>query len=208
MKVAIVSYGTGNIASLYSALKLIGADSFLAESISDFKKADSLIFPGIGHFANAARNLEKSGLKNYLKSIIADGIPTLGICLGFQLLTQSSEEAQDCKGFGFLPLSTVRIKVSNSILNKVPHLGWNNICKYNENSKLLKGIDFDQQLFYYSNAYGVLKTETFEHIQASYLHEKEMLALVEYKNVYGVQFHPEKSRKQGLRLLQNFLKQK
>ena len=139
--------------------------------------------------------------------MISDGIPTLGICLGFQLLTQSSEEAINFKGLGFLPFSTIRIKVKNSILNKVPHLGWNSIYKYNEESKLLKGIEFEKQLFYYSNAFGVLKSDTFKDIQATYFHEKEMIALVEYKNIYGVQFHPEKSRNQGLKLLENFLKQ-
>ena len=86
MNVAIISYGTGNIASLSRALRSLGYNSYLAKTKNDLRKADSLIFPGVGHFANAANNLEKSGLKEYIKSLISDGIPTLGICLGFQLL--------------------------------------------------------------------------------------------------------------------------
>ena len=206
MNVAIVSYGTGNIASLKAALKTLGAHSFLAENVSDLSKADALIFPGVGHFSNAAENLEKSGIKNCLVKLITDGLPTLGICLGFQLLTLSSEESKEFKGLGILPFSTVRLSVKNTTLNKVPHLGWNNICSSSKESKLLRGIESERQVFYYSNAYGILKPDSFEQTHACYFHEKEIIALVEYKNIYGVQFHPEKSRIQGLKLLNNFLK--
>ena len=205
MKVAIVSYGTGNIASLQSALRSLNATSYLAENIADFKKADSIIFPGVGHFEHAAKNLEELGIKNHLINLIKDGIPTLGICLGFQLLTRSSEESSKYLGLGLLPLKTLRIEVKNTLLYKVPHMGWNAIKSLNKRSKLLKNIKLDKQVFYYSNAYGVLKKDLFKGVQACYEHEKEMMALAEYKNIYGVQFHPEKSRSQGLTLLRNFL---
>ncbi len=205
MKVAIVSYGTGNIASLQSALTSLNATSYLAKNIAEFKKADSIIFPGVGHFSNAAKNLEELGIKNYLINLIKDGIPTLGICLGFQLLTMSSEESSNYLGLGLFPFKTLRIEVNNSLLHKVPHIGWNTIKSLNKCSKLLKDIQLDKQLFYYSNAYGVLKKDLFNGVQACYEHEKEMIALAEYKNIYGVQFHPEKSRSQGLTLLKNFL---
>jgi len=205
MKVAIVSYGTGNIASLQSALTSLNATSYLAKNITEFKKADSIIFPGVGHFANAAKNLEELGIKNYLINLIKDGIPTLGICLGFQLLTMSSEESIKYQGLGLLPFKTLRIEVKNTLLHKVPHIGWNTIKSLNKNSKLLRDIQLDKQNFYYSNAYGVSKKGLFRGVLASYKHEKEMIALVEYKNIYGVQFHPEKSRSQGLTLLRNFL---
>ncbi len=207
MNVAIISYGTGNIASLGRALRSLGVNSYLAETKNDLVKANSIIFPGVGHFANAANNLEKSGLREYIKNLILDGIPTLGICLGFQLLTLSSEESINLPGLGFLPFYTIRLKVENKILNKIPHLGWNTIHSSSKESKLLNGIDLEEQIFYYSNAFGVLKSDSPEYIQASYIHEKELIALVEYKNIYGVQFHPEKSRQQGLKLLKNFLRQ-
>ena len=207
MNVALISYGTGNIASLNRALKSLGTNSYLAESKNDLNKADSIIFPGVGHFANAAGNLERSGLKDYLIGLISEGIPTLGICLGFQLLTLSSEEAINFPGLGFLPFSTVRLKVENKVLNKIPHLGWNTIHSFTKESKLLNGIDLDRQIFYYSNAFGIYKSDSFQYVHGSYIHEKELVAFVEYKNIYGVQFHPEKSRTQGLKLLENFLKQ-
>ena len=205
MTVAIVSYGTGNISSLSSALRSLDSNSYLATTISDLKKANSIILPGVGHFSNAAKNLQKSGLEKYLINLIKDGIPTLGICLGFQLLTLSSEESSTHSGLGLLPFATVRLKVKNTILNKVPHLGWNTIHSYSQESQLLKDIPLDRQIFYYSNAYGICPSQTFPCTQASYIHEKEMIALIEYKNIYGVQFHPEKSRSQGLQLLRNFL---
>ena len=205
METAIISYGTGNIASLKAAIRSLGSSAYLAKTISEIKKADKIIFPGVGHFNNAAKNLEDSGMKNFLISLIKEGIPTLGICLGFQLLTISSEESTNYAGLGLLPFKTVRIKVDNNLLNKVPHIGWNTIDSLNKNSKLLKNIELDRQIFYYSNAFGILKKDSFKHTQATYFHEKRMIALVEYKNIYGVQFHPEKSRSQGLTLLKNFL---
>ena len=207
MNVAIISYGTGNIASLKAAINSLKANSYLAENINDLKKANKIIFPGVGHFRNAAQNLENSGLKKYLLSLISDGIPTLGICLGFQLLTFSSEESESYSGLGLLPLSTTRIKVKNTILNKVPHMGWNSIYKFTKESKLLKGIDSKNQIFYYSNAYSIVKSDSIKITYASYMHEKEMIAIAEYNNIFGVQFHPEKSRSQGLTLLKNFLNQ-
>ena len=205
MNVAIISYGTGNIASLFLALEKFNINYYLANSISDLVKSDAIIFPGVGHFNNAAKNLENSGLKKYIVKIIKEGIPTLGICLGFQLLTLSSEESNEFKGLGFLPFSTVRLRVENTILNKVPHLGWNKIYSCNKDSKLLKGIKKDRQIFYYANAYGISPNKKIDAVQANYKHEKEMLALIEFQNIYGVQFHPEKSRTQGLELLKNFL---
>ena len=205
MNVAIISYGTGNIASLSSAIRSLNSTSYLAKSSSDLNKADCIIFPGVGHFENAAKNLENSGMKNPLIQLIKEGIPTLGICLGFQLLTISSEESSNYSGLGLLPFKTIRIKVKNHLLNKVPHLGWNKIYSVNEKSRLLKDIELDRKLFYYANAYGGLKKDSFKQVQATYMHEREMIALVEYKNIYGVQFHPEKSRSQGLTLLKNFL---
>ncbi len=205
MEVAIISYGTGNIASLRAAVTSLGASAYLATTISDLKKADTIIFPGVGHFNNASKNLEDSGMKKFLIGLIKEGIPTLGICLGFQLLTISSEESTNYPGLGLLPFKTVKIKVENNLLNKVPHIGWNTIDSINKKSKLLKNIELDRQIFYYSNAFGILKRDSFKHPHATYFHEKEMIALIEYKNIYGVQFHPEKSRSQGLTLLKNFL---
>ena len=205
MKVAIIDYGTGNIASLYSAINSINAEPFLASKISHLQKAEALILPGIGHFGHALKNLKNSLLFNEIIELAKHGLPILGICLGFHILTMSSEESKGKKGLSLLPLQTIRLKQESSRIFKVPHIGWNNLSFINKESKLLRGISKNDQLFYFSNSYGVEFSEEFNGIFAEYNHENSMIGLVEYKNIFGVQFHPEKSRKQGLKLIHNFL---
>ena len=205
INVAILDYGTGNIASLASALRTINAKATLVNNLKDICKADALILPGVGHYGHALNNLKKNSLIDPILKLIKEGLPTLGICLGFQLLTISSQESSDDQGLGILPLKTTRIKQNNPKIYKTPHIGWNFISNSKGESKLLNKIPANSQLFYYCNAYGVDISKNFKGIYAEYTHENNMLALVEYKNIFGVQFHPEKSRKQGLQLLYNFL---
>ncbi len=204
-QVAIVSYGTGNIASLEESFEAIGAQAYLAASPHDLQRADALVLPGVGHFGAAMASLRHSGLLQVLLQRIGDGVPTLGICLGFQLLTACSEEAPGIPGLGLLPLRTERLRPHNSSLYKVPHLGWNAIAETLSAPRLLSGIAADRQLFYYANAYGVAPNTELSCPQAYYLHDNPWIALVEHGNIFGVQFHPEKSRHQGLQLLRNFL---
>ena len=136
-KVAILDYGTGNLASLEAALKQIGVNFYLASNTKDLVSADALILPGVGHFHTATHKLKSSNLFGELSNVIKSGLPTLGICLGFHLLCQSSEEAYEDTGLGVIPLKAIRIKVSNTKAYKVPHMGWNNIEKSIGNSLLL-----------------------------------------------------------------------
>jgi imidazole glycerol phosphate synthase glutamine amidotransferase subunit len=136
---------------------------------------------------------------------IRSGLPTLGICLGFQLLTQSSAEASGIEGLGLLPFRTERLQPSNTRLHKVPHLGWNSLLPSSETPALLAGIDLDQCLFFFANAYAIAPTPNSTQPHALYQHERPWLALVQHANLHGVQFHPEKSRRQGLQVLRNFL---
>lgn len=205
-RVAIVDYGSGNIASLDQAFTAIGASTFLLVSSRDLRGADALVLPGVGHFGAAAQALRSSGLEPDLIASIRSGLPTLGICLGFQLLTASSEEASGVPGLDLLPLRTVRIKPENCKRHKVPHLGWNSIHSVGGHPRLLLQIPDDRQLFFYANAYAVIPAETLTDNHATYEHERPWLALVEHHNIHGVQFHPEKSRRQGLQLLRNFLR--
>ena len=204
-KVAILDYGSGNIASLFSAFNSLNANPYLAGTIFDLKKADAIILPGVGHFGYACENLIKNKLREGLIEIIKSGIPTLGICLGFQLLTRSSEESISSTGLEILPLRTILIKPNNYQKFKVPHMGWNNIYKEHKESILLKNISLERRIFYYSNSYGILPSSSKNYIQSTYSHENEFIAILEHNNVCGIQFHPEKSRKQGLQLLNNFL---
>lgn len=204
-QVAIVSYGTGNIASLEESFAAIGAKAYLASTPEGLRQADALVLPGVGHFGAAMEALLDTGLLTALQQRILEGLPTLGICLGFQILTAGSEEAPGLAGLGLLPSRTERLRPPDTRRFKVPHLGWNTISSSNHQPRLLRGIETCQQIFYYANAYGVLPGDSSELASAYYRHGQTWLALVEQGNVHGVQFHPEKSRRQGLQLLSNFL---
>ena len=203
--VGILDYGTGNIASLFKAIKTVGGYPYLIQSKTELLKSEKLILPGVGHFRSAIESLNKNEMFNTLIKVISSGVPVLGICLGFQLLTQSSEESPNEKGLNILPLKTIRIQPKNISKYKVPHMGWNNIKRENKKIMLLNRIEDVDKLFYFSNSYGIVKTNKESFPLGKYFHETDWIAMAEYKNVFGVQFHPEKSRKQGLKILKNFL---
>ena len=205
IKVGILDYGTGNIASIFKAIKLIGYSPFLISKKDQIKNSNCLILPGVGHFGEAIKYLRKNSLVESLYYIFESKIPTLGICLGFQLLTQSSEESKNETGLGIFPLKTERIKTLNTLKYKVPHLGWNSIKNIKNKVSLLKNIEPEDQIFYYSNAYSIKYIDFPNFNIASYSHETEWIAIAEHENIFGVQFHPEKSRNQGLRLIKNFV---
>ena len=205
-RVAIVDYGTGNIASLDAALRAVGATALLATTPEALDTAEALVLPGVGHFGPASDHLRSSGLAQRLRQRVRDGTPTLGICLGFQLLTRSSEEAPDHPGLGLLPgLRSIRIRPADPRRHKVPHLGWNSLEQPAGSARLLGGIAAEDQLFYFANAYAIAPNASHIGPHALYQHERPWLAMDEQSNIHGVQFHPEKSRSQGLQLLRNFL---
>jgi len=203
--VAIVDYGTGNIASLEMALRAVGAEPAVVRQPTDLASADAVILPGVGHFGPASADLHGSGLAQELCHRAAAGLPLLGICLGFQLLTTASEEAPSAAGLGLIPLSSQRLRPHNTNLHKVPHLGWNTLQPASGSSRLLQGITPEQRRFYFANAYAIAPDPQLPSIQVPYSHESPWLALVEHGLICGVQFHPEKSRSQGLQFLRNFL---
>lgn len=203
--VGIIDYGTGNIASLDQAFAELGASICLIQSPEQLYHLDAVVLPGVGHFGPSRQMLQASGVQEALIGLMRSGLPTLGICLGFQLLTASSEEAPHASGLGLLPLHTERLRPSNTKLHKVPHLGWNSLTSPARASRLLAGIAPHDQLFYFANAYAIAPNASLRAHQALYQHERNWLALVEQANIHGVQFHPEKSRSQGLKLLRNFL---
>ena len=207
MKIGIVDYVTGNIASLEMALAELDVTTVSIGSAADFACVDAAILPGVGHFGPAAFSLENSGLRKSLLKLIDQGFPVLGICLGFQLLTASSEEAPGVDGLGVLPGFTQRLRPVNSRIHKVPHLGWNLIRPSSDVClpRLLHGIPPDQRLFYFANSYGVPSVSLPPALHAFSRHDSTWLGLVEQGSDYGVQFHPEKSRSQGLHVLRNFL---
>ena len=148
----------------------------------------------------------KRGMVDPLLQAVRSGLPTLGICLGFQLLTASSEEAPNALGLALFPqLRSVRIRPAQPNLHKVPHLGWNSLDHTLNSPSLLDGIPPADQLFYFANAYAVASNGALALPHSVYSHGSTWLGLVQDVNVCGVQFHPEKSRRQGLQVLRNFL---
>ena len=205
ISVGIVDYGTGNIASLVMALDAVGAEAVLVSKPEDLASKAAVILPGVGHFRPASAALRRSGLAQTVCEHVTTGLPVLGICLGFQLLTSSSEESPGAAGLGLLPGISQRLRPHNTRLHKVPHMGWNTLDAISASSSLLRGIPPEQRRFYFANSYAIEPDPQLPAIQATYNHERCWLGLVEKGSICGVQFHPEKSRQQGLQLLRNFI---
>jgi glutamine amidotransferase len=198
MKVTIFDYGAGNVPSVERALQRLGAESQRTSSHECISKAEALLLPGVGHYAALVRALDEKKLRSPLIDAIHRGVPFLGICLGLQVLFKSSEEASQLQGLNLLPgiVSTLPPSV------KLPHMGWNQVERKRESS-LLAGIDAGAY-FYFAHSYAALDLNV--PIAATCSHGAEFAAVIEQKNIYAVQFHPEKSGDSGARVLQNFLR--
>tara|TARA_R110000787_G_scaffold32138_8_gene84953 strand:- start:9206 stop:9787 length:582 start_codon:yes stop_codon:yes gene_type:complete len=191
MKLVIINYGAGNIKSIQFAFKRLGVDAVLSCNIEEIKAADKVIFPGVGEASSAMRMLKESGLDVIIPALKQ---PVLGICLGMQLMCNSSEEG-NTKGLGIFDVRVKRF--SNEV--KVPQMGWNTIT--NLKSKLFEGLSDKDYMYlvhsYYAEANDNSIATTSYHISYASALQKD--------NFYGVQFHPEKSGKSGERILENFL---
>lgn len=203
MKIVIVDYDMGNIRSIQSRLKRIGFNSVLSSKPEDIISAEKLILPGVGHFAQAMKKLQEYGLIDILnKKVIEMKTPILGICLGVQLFTSHSEEG-DVKGLGWIDAKTVKFNFqSEDKKYKIPHIGWNTINIKKENS-LFKGIRNDD-LFYFVHSFHLVCSEKDDILTGTY-YGKEFVSSIQRGNIYGTQFHPEKSQEQGMRVLDNFI---
>lgn len=202
MKVVIVDYGMGNVHSLHSCIKHLGiSDVVITSDVLLIEKADKIFLPGVGSFQRAMKNLETSGLDIALNRILAlKNTPILGICLGMQLMTQSSTEGGITNGLSFVDASVHRF--SDACNFSIPHVGFNQISNVNRDSVLFTGIPNCSD-FYFTHSYRV---QSSCDIGASFCeYGEEFIASFEVDNYYGVQFHPELSQYNGLLLLKNFL---
>ena len=191
MDVTIIDYGAGNIQSIQFAFQRLGVNAKLSNSIDEIQKADKVIFPGVGEASQAMEMLKKSKLDLLIPTLKQD---VLGICLGMQLLCNYSEEGHT-QGLGVFD---VEVKQFSNVV-KVPHMGWNRIK--NLQSDLLKNIEENSFMYSVHSYYANIGKHTI----ASSEYELEFSAALQSNNFYGVQFHPEKSSKDGAQLLQNFL---
>ncbi|EOG6904797.1 imidazole glycerol phosphate synthase subunit HisH [Flavobacterium psychrophilum] len=191
MKIVIINYGAGNIQSIQFALQRLGYEGILSKNIAEIQGADKVIFPGVGQASSAMKKLRESGLDKIIPNLKQ---PVLGICLGMQLMCNSSEEG-NTKGLGIFDIDI--IKFSNKV--KVPQMGWNNI--YNLKSSLFEGISENEYLYLVHSFYAPKCAEAIAFTN----YETEYSSALQKNNFYGVQFHPEKSGKIGEQILSNFL---
>ncbi len=201
--IAIIDYGMGNIASILNMFKRIGnREVILTKDADQIEKADKLLLPGVGAFDNGMRNLYQSGLIPVLnKRVLNDKIPVLGICLGMQLLTRSSEEGVE-KGLGWIAADTLKFSFPDNPELKVPHMGWNYIT-VKRKSPLINTDG--RKKFYFVNSYYV-KCDNPQDVLATCDYGFEFTCMVQNNNIFGAQFHPEKSHKFGMELFEHFSK--
>jgi len=201
--IVIVDYGIGNLASVLNMFKKIGATNVcISKDYALIEKATKLILPGVGAFDAGMDNLEKSGLIPLLnKKVIEDKIPLLGICLGMQLLTKKSEEGVK-PGLGWIDAETLKFNLDPSLKLKVPHMGWNYIKIQKENPL----IEMESKSrFYFVHSYHVKCKDESQSIATSDF-GIDFTCMINKDNIYGAQFHPEKSLKFGMQVLENFAK--
>jgi imidazole glycerol phosphate synthase glutamine amidotransferase subunit len=198
MIVTLVDYGAGNVTSVERALQRLGAASERCSSPEGIAKAEALLLPGVGHYAALIRALDERALREPLLEAIRRGVPFLGVCLGLQALYDSSEEAPELSGLHLFPGSVRSLPTSV----KLPHMGWNQL-KFTRSSRLLKGISSDAY-FYFAHSFAA--TGANGETAALCNHGEDFAAVIEKDNIFGVQFHPEKSGDAGAKLLQNFLR--
>ena len=198
--VAIVDYGAGNIKSVENAVRYLGHEAVLTRDPAVILSADHVILPGVGAFGDAMARLRRYGLEEVLKETVKRGIPFLGICLGLQLLFESSEESPGAQGLGILKGHILRIPDGEG--RKVPQIGWNDLT-YPNPGRLFAGLPEGSYVYVVHSYY--LRAEDPAIVTARTRYGVDIDASVESGNVFACQFHPEKSEAAGMKILQNFL---
>ncbi|MBQ8229366.1 MAG: imidazole glycerol phosphate synthase subunit HisH [Clostridia bacterium] len=198
--IAIVDYGVGNLFSLHSSLKAVGAETVVTSDKAVIENAEKIILPGVGAFADAAEKLKNSGLDEVVKAEVKKGKPLMGICLGMQMLFERSFEYGEHQGLGLLKGDVVPMKGYIDESLKIPHIGWNALHFVKENPlfRYCKEGDF----VYFVHSYFADRCE--DSVVATADYGKPLTAAVAKGNVYGCQFHPEKSGEVGLKILKAF----
>jgi glutamine amidotransferase len=207
--ITIVDYGSGNLLSVKNALLKIGTRVRFASNLSELMAADKIVLPGVGAFPNAMRDLGIKGLIGGIKKKVDSGTPIMGICLGMQLLMDSSEEFGFSQGLGLVEGDVTKLVCSGSIneVHKVPNIGWRELEPFYADAKwadtILDGI-LPQSAVYFAHSYKVRPKNQNNIIAKINYGGVQIPAVINYQNVYGCQFHPEKSGEIGLDILENF----
>ncbi len=195
-KVVVFDYGAGNLRSVLNTLGAIGAQYELVDDAAGLESAEKIILPGVGHFGQMVRTLDAMRVRKPILTRIAAGVPFLGICLGLQALFEESEEAPELQGLGLFAGKVKRFPNDA----RVPHMGWNEL-EVKAGSKLLRNLP-ERPYLYFAHSYYV---PAHQHAAATCIYSEPFTAVLEFENVYGVQFHPEKSGALGLQIVKNFV---
>lgn len=198
--VAVIDYDAGNIKSVLKAFRYLGQDVELTRNPEIIRRADHVVLPGVGAFGDAMKRLADYGLVDVIRQVAEDGTPFLGICLGLQLLFDSSEESPGAVGLGILKGTNVRFTEAPGY--KIPQIGWNSLHLQN-NGRLFEGIEDGAFVYFVHSFYAVAENEKV--VKATCTYTDVATASVEMRNVFACQFHPEKSGNVGLQILRNFL---
>lgn len=197
---AIIDYGVGNLFSLVSSLKSIGVDAVITRDPKVIENADRLILPGVGAFGDASEKLRLSGLTEIIKNAVKKGTPLMGICLGMQLLFEKSYEYGEHQGLGLLKGSVIGMEGTIPKELKIPHIGWNSL-KFTSTSPIFKYINEGDCVYFVHSFYAI---DCEDSLIATAEYGRELTAAAQKGNVYGCQFHPEKSGSVGLKILKAF----
>ena len=199
--IVIIDYGMGNLRSILKKFNKMYVECIISSKKEDIERADKLILPGVGHFKAGMKQLKDLGLIGVLNEKVLNGkTPILGICLGVQLFCNHSEEG-NCKGLSWIDSDVIRFRVSDKIKFKVPHMGWNNIKTINKNC-LDEEINTHDQ-FYFVHSYH-LKCNNASDVWMTSVYDYEFVSAIHEDNIYGTQFHPEKSHEAGMKIIKKF----
>ncbi|MDO8525155.1 MAG: imidazole glycerol phosphate synthase subunit HisH [Candidatus Omnitrophota bacterium] len=209
--IAVIDYGMGNLRSVQKALEVVGAETKVTSNPKDLARCEKLVLPGVGAFGEAMRELKRLKLVEPIKDAIADGKPFLGLCLGLQLLFERSEEAPGVKGLCVLEGEVKRFKFrvqgsGGRVQLKVPHMGWNNISGFRGQGpgfRILKGVPENSYMYFVHSYY--VKPKGKDVILTTTDYGIDFVSGICKDNIYGFQFHPEKSQGLGLKVLENFV---
>lgn len=197
--IAIIDYDAGNLKSVEKALTYLGEESVITGDARTILEADKVILPGVGAFGDAMENLQKRELDKVIKEVCMKNTPFLGICLGLQLLFESSEESPQAEGLGILKGQILRIPDKEGL--KIPHIGWNSLTLQHQ-GRLFEGLEEHPYVYFVHSYY--LKAEEEQIVKAVTDYSTCIHASVEKGNIFACQFHPEKSSSTGLKILKNF----
>ena len=198
--IAIIDYDAGNIKSVEKAMLLLGQEVKITRDKEEILNADKVILPGVGAFGDAMGKLHQYGLVEVIREVVKKGTPFIGICLGLQLLFESSDETPGVEGLGILKGKILRIPDCEGL--KIPHMGWNSL-KFPREGRLFKGLAEDSYVYFVHSYYLAAEDESI--VTATTEYSTLIHASVEQGNVFACQFHPEKSSDVGIQILKNFV---